>query len=104
LTVANDNSAFPLVPSAKRLAAFSLIGAALFAAPLVAERVTLADATNISAIAREGAPRSTAPVAASARIATSWELEARRSRDMAERNTAPARLERIPPRIMLALR
>jgi hypothetical protein len=102
--VATIKNEFPLAQAAKRFAAFALVGAGLFAAPLLAERVTLGEATSISAVAREGAKTSPAPVAASRRIDMAWEMEARRSREMTGRDVAPARLDRIPPRIMLALR
>jgi hypothetical protein len=102
--VATIDNQFPLAQAGRRFAAFALVGASLFAAPLVAERVTLADATGIGAIARESAITSPAPVAATRRITSAWEMEDRRSREMAERGLPPARMDRIPPRIMLALR
>jgi hypothetical protein len=101
--VATINSEFPLAQAGRRFAAFALVGACLFAAPLIAERVTIGDATSISAVASEGAPTSPAP-AASRRIDMAWEMEARRSREMARRDVPPARMDRIPPKIMLALR
>jgi hypothetical protein len=102
--VANLKNAFPLADAGRRLAAFALIGTGLFAAPLLVEHIDFGDATRISAIARDSATTLPAPVAVSRRIDMAWELETRRSRDMAVRDVAPERLDRIPPRIMLALR
>jgi hypothetical protein len=106
--VATIDNEFPLARASKRFAAFALVGAGLFAAPLLAERITLGDslgdAAGIGAIAGERPMSAPAPVAASRRIDMAWEQETRRSRDMAERMSPPARLDRIPPRIMLALR
>ena len=102
--MATIDNGFPLAKAGRRLAAFALVGAGLFAAPLFAERVTLTDATSISAIAGDGPAASPAPASAYRRIAASWEMETRRSREMAEREIPPARLDRLPPKVMLALR